>query len=100
MIDRFQLQNSGNINKSPGNEAGMERTGESLGLIRGYCPQMLQIALVSDKHDNDVRIRMIPQLLQPPRNIDIGCVFGNIVNEQCADSTTVISERNRLRLAS
>lgn len=42
---------------------------------------MFQIALVTDKHDDDVRIGMVPQFLQPPRDIDICSVFRDIVDE-------------------
>lgn len=52
---------------------------------------MLQIALVTNKHDDDVRIGVISQLLQPSRNVRVRRVLGDIVHEQSTDSTSVVA---------
>lgn len=52
---------------------------------------MLQIALVSNKHYNNIGIGMISQLLEPSRYVLIGLVLGNVVYQECTDSTSVVS---------
>ena len=42
---------------------------------------MLQIALVTDKHDDDVGVGMVSKFLQPPRNVDVRSVFRDVVDE-------------------
>ena len=66
-------------------------TGELLGILRRNSPEMSQIALVAHKHDDDVGIRMVSELLQPPGNVVVGLVLADVVDEQSADSTTVVS---------
>ena len=51
---------------------------------------MPQIALVSDKHDDDIAVRMIPQLFQPSRHILECLVLGDIIDQQCAHSATIV----------
>jgi hypothetical protein len=52
---------------------------------------MLQIALVSDQHYDDVCVGVVSQLLKPSSNIDVCRMFGNIIYEQCADRPTVVA---------
>lgn len=72
-----------------------KHTRKLLGFFRGHCPQVSQIALISDQHDDDVGIGVIPQLLQPPVDIFVGLMFANIVNEESADRATVVGRGNR-----
>ena len=58
---------------------------------------MLQIALVSNKHDDDVRICMIPQLLEPSRDVRVRGVFGDIVYEQSTNCASVVTVIRRVR---
>lgn len=51
---------------------------------------MSQIALVSDKHNDDVTVGMIPQLLQPPRDVLVCLVLADIVDEESTNGTTVV----------
>lgn len=51
---------------------------------------MSQIALVSYEHDDDVGIRMVSQLLQPPRHSLISLVLADIVDEQGAHCSSVV----------
>lgn len=75
-------------------EAWGSRTGERLGLLGWDSPQVPQIALVSDKHDDDIGIGMIPQLLQPSRDVFVGLVLADVVDEEGTDSASVVGRRN------
>lgn len=55
---------------------------------------MSQIALVSHQHDDNVGICMISQLLEPSCNVLVGLVLADVVNEQGADSTSIVSGGN------
>ena len=61
-----------------------------LRLLRWYRPQMPQIALVSYQHDDNVGIGMISKLLQPPRDIVIGLVLADVVNQQRSHCSSVV----------
>lgn len=65
-------------------------TRKRLGLFRRHGPQMPQIALVTDQHDDDVGVGVVAQLLEPPRDILVGLVFADVVDEQRADGATVV----------
>lgn len=41
---------------------------------------MLQIAFVADQHDDDVRVRVVTQLLEPPCNVYVRRVLRDIVH--------------------
>lgn len=51
---------------------------------------MSQIALISDQHNDDIRIGVISQLLQPSCYVLVCLVFADIVNEQSSDGTSVV----------
>lgn len=51
---------------------------------------MPQIALVSDQHDNDVRVGMVAQLLQPPCDVLVGLVLADVVDEQRSHGAAVV----------
>lgn len=51
---------------------------------------MPQIALVTNQHDNNVGISMVPQLLQPPRNVLVGLVLADVIDQQRSNSTSVV----------
>lgn len=63
---------------------------ELLGLLCWHSPQMPQIALVSHQHDDDIRVRVVPQLLQPPGYILVRLVLADVVDEQGADRSAVV----------
>jgi len=69
------------------------RTSESLGFISWHSAQMLKIALIPDQHDHDVRIGVIPQLLQPSVNVLVGGMLRDVVNEKGAYSSSIIAIR-------
>lgn len=54
---------------------------------------MLQITLVAHEHNNDVTVCMIPQLLQPSLNIFVCQMFRYVINQQSADSSTIVPVR-------
>ena len=56
---------------------------------------MLQIALVADEHDDDVRVCVVPELLQPPRDVRVRLVFRDVVHEQRAHRAAVVGGRDR-----
>ena len=51
---------------------------------------MPQIALVSNQHDDDVRVSVVAQLLQPPCDVLVRLVLADVVDKQRADSATVV----------
>src|ERR1700677_2644545 len=75
-----------------------KRTRESFRFLGRHSTKVLQIALVADKHDNDVRVCVVAQLLQPARNVYVRPVFCDVVNEQCADCATVIPASTQVRI--
>jgi hypothetical protein len=53
---------------------------------------MFEIALVSDKHDDNVGICMIAELLQPPVHVLVCGVLCNVVNKESTNSTSVVAD--------
>ena len=51
---------------------------------------MPQITLVSDQHNDNVRVGMVAKLFQPPCHILVCLMFRNIVNQQGTDSAAVV----------
>lgn len=70
------------------------RTRKRLGLLCGHGTQVLQVAFVAHKHDHNVAVGLVAELLQPAGNVDIGLVLGDIVHQQRANSATVVRRRD------
>lgn len=51
---------------------------------------MPQVRLVADEHDDNVRVCMIPELLEPSADIDVARVLGDVVDEQGTHRSTVV----------
>ena len=68
----------------------VSHTCKLLGLLCWHSPQMPQITLVSYQHDDNVRVRVVPQLLQPPGHILVRLVLADIVDEQGADCPSIV----------
>ena len=68
----------------------MGHTCKRLRLLRRHRPQVPQIALVAYQHDHNTRIRMIPELFQPPRDVLICLVLANVVNKQRSYRSSVV----------
>lgn len=68
-----------------------ERTGESLSLFRRHRPEVLQIALVPDEHDDNVGVGVVAKLLEPASHVDIRGMLRDVVDEKCANGATVIA---------
>jgi hypothetical protein len=66
------------------------RTCKLLGLLCGHCPQMPQITLVTNQHDDNIRIGVVAQLLQPPCDVLVCLVLANIVDKQRSDSASIV----------
>ena len=65
-------------------------TSKLLRFLRRHCPQVLQIALVSHQHDDNVCISVISQLFQPPLNIFVRLMLADVIYQESADGTPVI----------
>lgn len=55
---------------------------------------MPQIALVTHQHDDNIRVGVVPKLLEPPCNVLVCLVLADIVDEQRADGTPVVRRRD------
>jgi hypothetical protein len=51
---------------------------------------MSQITLISHQHNDNIRIGMVPQLLQPPRDVFVGLVLADVVDEESTDGAAVV----------
>ena len=51
---------------------------------------MLQIALVSHQHDDNVRISVISQLFQPPLDVLVRLMLADVIDQESADGTPVV----------
>ena len=56
---------------------------------------MLQIALVADEHDDDVRVRVVAELLEPSGDVHVRAVLRDVVHEQRADGSAVVARGRR-----
>jgi hypothetical protein len=54
-----------------------------------------QIALVTNEHNDDVRVGVVPQLLEPAEDVDVGRVLGDVVDEEGTDRTAVVAEEEK-----
>lgn len=66
------------------------QTCESSGLIGGNGPEVPQIALVAHQHDDDVVIRVIPQLLQPAFDVFVSQMFCDVIDQKSSNCTPVV----------
>lgn len=55
---------------------------------------MPQIALVTHKHDHNIGVGMVPELLQPARDVLVCLVLADVVDEQRSDSAAVVCARD------
>lgn len=53
---------------------------------------MLQVALVANEHNNDVGVSVVAEFLQPPSDVDVGRMLGDVVDQQSTDGTSVITK--------
>ena len=68
---------------------------ESLGLLGRDGAQVPQVALVADEHDDNVRVGMVAELLEPAGDVDVGGVLCDVVDEQSPDGTAVVAVGER-----
>jgi len=69
---------------------GRKLTSKRASLLNGYSTEVSQVALIADKHDNNIRIGMIMQFLQPPIDILKGEMLGNIIYNESTNGTTIV----------
>ena len=60
---------------------------------------MLQIALVPDEHDDDVRVRVVAQLLQPALHVLVRAALRDVVHKQRADGSAVVARGRRKEIS-
>jgi hypothetical protein len=53
--------------------------------------------LVSDEHDDDVRVCVVLELPQPPLHVLVGEVLGDVVHQERAHGPAVVAERSKRR---
>ena len=58
--------------------------------VGGHGPEVAQVTLVADQHNDDVAVCMVSQLLQPTLHVFIGQVLGDVIDQQGPHCTTVI----------
>jgi hypothetical protein len=66
-------------------------TRECFGLFRGDRSQVLQITLVSDEHNDNVGVGVVPQFFEPSCDVDVSRVLADIVYKECSDGSAVIA---------
>ena len=52
--------------------------------------QVAQVALVTHQHDDDISVRVLPQLPQPPLGILKALMLCNVIDEQCPDGAPIV----------
>lgn len=65
-------------------------TCKSSGLIGGHGPQVPQVTLVAHQHDDNVVIRVIPQLLQPALHILVSQMLCDVIDQKSSNCTPVV----------
>lgn len=55
----------------------------------------LQVALIADQHDHHVRIAVLSSVLQPGGQVIERVSSGDVVDQQCASSTSVVGTCDR-----
>lgn len=73
--------NIARIKRGSLNEAQIVLARECLCLFRRNSPEMLQIALVSHEHNNNVTVGVIPEFLEPSLHILIRLTLADIINK-------------------
>lgn len=69
--------------------------GIALGSFCGNSPQVLQVGLVPDQHDDNVGVGMVPQFLEPPFHILQGRRLRNIVHQEGSEGSPVVGAGDR-----
>ena len=65
--------------------------GELQGFLGAYLPLVSQVGLVPDEHDDAVGLGVFVELLQPSADVLEAGMFGNVVDEESAYSSSVVS---------
>lgn len=86
--------NVGRIESRCLDEAESVALGEGLGLVCGHSAQMSQVALVADQHYHNVLVGVVAKLAQPPLDVLVSQMLGDVVHEQSPDSPAIVSRCN------
>lgn len=65
-------------------------TRKGLGLLGRDRTEVSQIALVTDKHNNDIGVGMVAEFLKPPGDILVGLMLANVVDEKGTNGAAVV----------
>mmetsp|Transcript_12816 Transcript_12816/g.39407 ORF Transcript_12816/g.39407 Transcript_12816/m.39407 type:complete len:210 (+) Transcript_12816:1973-2602(+) len=64
-------------------------------LIGADRPEVLQVTLVAHEHNNNVGIRVVPELPQPAFDVLKGDLLRDVIHEEGADSSPIVRSRDR-----
>lgn len=67
-------------------------TCKRLALFRRHNPEMPQVSLVSDEHDDNVVVRVFSEFLQPAHDVLVGEMFGDVIDQKSTNCAAVIPE--------
>ena len=70
------------------------RTCKLLCVLCWHCPEMPQITLVSNQHNDNISVRVIPQFFQPSLHILICLMLADIINKQSTYCSTIVRRCN------
>jgi hypothetical protein len=93
LTSKFVLERQLDIARIQGrslNEAEPVGNRELARVVAVHSSEVPQIALVSHQHDDDVCVGMVAELFQPARNVLVGLVLGDVVDEKRTDGATVV----------
>lgn len=71
-----------------------QHTRKVLAVLCRHGSQVPLIGLVAHEHDDNVAVRMVPQLLQPPGHVLEREALADVVDEERADSAAVVGRGN------
>jgi len=63
---------------------------EGLALVCGHSPKVPQVRLVTNQHDDDVGVGVVPELPKPPLDVLVCEVLGDVVDEERAHGPPVV----------
>ena len=58
-------------------------------------PEVSEVTLVSHQHDDDVGVCVVAELPQPPLNVLVRQVLGNVVHKQSTNGSPVIPKTQK-----
>ena len=68
---------------------------EGSSFFRRHGPQVTQVRLVTDEHDDDVGVGMVTKFPEPALDVFICQVFSNVVDKKSTDGAAIIPETGK-----